>query len=151
MFNSTRIWLCRTIGQLRHHCVTKHYWCHECEASGDREQMLTWMFHTEIDLRAHRLQQHASGLSRSQLAAERTISPAELNFNLIGSLIANRRELQSRAPNLVDYVPPPEPPGNTTRLWQRIVQRCASLVFSLPTLTTVQYYCKLVILYWVSI
>lgn len=127
----------RTVGQLRHHCVTKHHLCHECEHAG--EQLLSCVFRNDIDMRAHRLQQHSSGLSRAQLAAERVISPAELNFNFGASssaasasvsasgISANRRTLQSRAgaaPSLADYVPPPEQPGNTTRQWQRVVQRC---------------------------
>ena len=77
----------RTVGQLRLHYVSSHHQCHECEASG--EQLLSCVFRTEVDIRAHLLQQHSNGLLRTQLVAERTIFPAELNLNFAASSTAN--------------------------------------------------------------
>ena len=77
----------RIAGQLRYHYVSSHHLCRECEASG--EQLLSCVFRAEIDIRAHRLQQHPSGLSRDQQAPERTIFPEELNFNFVASSTAN--------------------------------------------------------------
>ena len=64
-----------------------HHLCRECETSG--EQLPSCVFRAKIDICAHRLQQHPSGLSRSQQAAERIIFPAELNFNFSTSSTAN--------------------------------------------------------------
>ena len=87
MIRCDAIRLRRTAGRLRHLYITSHHLCRECEASG--EQLPFRVFLAEIDIRAHRLQQHPSGLSRAQQAAERTIFPAELNFNFAASSTAN--------------------------------------------------------------
>ena len=98
---------------LRDHFEADHFLCLEgpCE-----NEQFTHAFRSEIDLKAHRADRHAGGLSKSEIKQNRTISGLDFNYSrpTANGQVSRRRGLEA------DLTPVPDQSDASLQLVDQI-------------------------------